>query len=170
MKAKVELEIDKEDLLYELKELVSEKASPELKKMIKSHALPLITAEVDKVLLPVVASVLTNEDLSFNYGYHNYPNNDKLKNRVEAFTKSFLNKSVYDYNRDSKKPSERYAVSSSDSNDTLITCIVKDSIREYINEEFKPIVSEMIKTFISNKAEMEELYKEEAKKLLAELK
>lgn len=168
MKAKVELEISKEDLEYELKELVSETAKPDIKKMIKTHAQPLIEAEVDKVLLPMVASVLTNEDLTFNYGYHDYPNDDKLKNRVESFTKQFLNKSVYLYSKTSTKPSDRYK--SSNHGNTLIHSIVFDCIKEYIDEEFKPQVSEMVKTFMTNKKEMEILFKEQAKKLLEEIK
>lgn len=171
MKAKVELEIDKDDLSYELKELVAELATPEIKKMITSIALPLVKKEVDKILEPLVISTLSNEKLLFGsldyYGGYD-KNLSTLDNRVSVFMKGFLNKTVYKYNDSSRRPSEKYMSSSSGSDDTLITCIVKDAIREFLSNEFKPIVSEMLKTFISDREKMQEMYTQEAKKLLLE--
>ena len=171
MKAKVELEIDKDDLSYELKELIAELATPEIKKMITSIALPLVKKEVDKILEPLVISTLSEEKLLFGtldyYGGYD-KHLSMLDNRVNAFMKGFLNKTVYKYNENSRKPSEKYMSSSSNNDDTLITCIVKDAIREFLNSEFKLIITEMIKTFISDKEKMKEVYIQETKKLLLE--
>ncbi len=171
MKANVQLEIDKDDLSYELKELISELATPEIKKMIKEIALPLVKKEVDKILEPLVVSTLSSEQLLFG-SLDYYSGYDKslstLDNRVKAFMLGFLNKTVYKYNDSSRKPSEKYMTSSSDSDDTLITCVVKDAIKEFISNEFKPIVGEMLKSYISDIEKMKEIYTNEAKKLVLE--
>jgi len=171
MEAKVELKIDKEDLSYELKELVSEIATPTIKKMLVQEALPMVKNEIDKILEPLVISTLKDEQLMFGnldyYGGYD-PKLSNLDKRVGAFIKGFLNKTVYKYNDTSREPSKRYMTSSSNSDDTLISCIVKDAIKEFISNEFKPMVVEMVKDFVTNKEEMEKIYKNEAKKLLSE--
>ena len=74
MKAEIKLEIQKEDILEELSGLVRELAESEITKMIREQAQKMVQKEIDKILHPLVLSVLTDGKFDFNSGYRDYKN------------------------------------------------------------------------------------------------
>ena len=169
MKAKIELEINKDDLSYELKELVRELAEDEIRAMIKQQANEMVRAEIDKILHPLVIRVLTEDKFDFNTGYHSYTSKAKLDEKLESMVIGYMNRPSYLYSKDKRKPSERYAASSGGGENTpLINHIVSDEIKLFVDSEFLPKVTEMIKNFVTNKKKLEETFMAQAKQILAD--
>lgn len=169
MKAEIKLEIGKEDLIYELKELVRELAETEIKKMIREQANEMVKEEIDKILHPLVLKVLTEEKFDFNSGYHSYTHKASLDEKLKNMTIAYLNRPSYLYSRDKRKPSERYSESSSGGEKTaLINHIVSDEIRLFVDTEFVPKVKEMIEALVTDKKKIEEALKEQTRQMVLE--
>lgn len=170
MKAKVELEIDKDDLTYELKELVREIAESEIRGMIKQSAKEMVTAEIDKILHPLVLKVLTEEKFDFRTGYHDYNDKYSLDNKLKSMVVDYMNRPSYLYSSDRRTPSERYMPSSSGGdNMSLINHIVKDEIKFYVDTNFVPKVKALVEELVINKKQIEESLKEQTKKMVLQM-
>lgn len=169
MKAEIKLDIDKEDLSYELKELVRELAEGEIKKMIKELANEMVKQEIDKILQPLVLKVLTEDKFEFNSGYHSYTHQATLDEKLKNMTIAYLNRPSYLYSKDKRKPSERYSASSSGGESTaLINHIVSDEIRLFVDTEFVPKVKEMIESLVTDKKKIEDALKEQTRQMVLE--
>jgi hypothetical protein len=169
MKAEIKLDINKEDLTYELKELIRELSETEIKKMIREQANEMVRNEIDKILNPLVLRVLTEEKFDFNTGYHNYTNKATLDDKLRSMTISYLNRPSYLYSREKRNPSERYASSSSGGESTaLINHIVSDEIKLFVDTEFVPKVKEMINSLVTDKKKIEDTLKEQTRQMVLE--
>jgi hypothetical protein len=167
MKAEIKLEIDKEDLTYELKELVKELAETEIKKMIRELANEMVKEEIDKILHPLVLKVLTEDKFDFNSGYMSFSHKATLDEKLKNMTIAYLNRPSYLYSRDKRKPSERYSASSSGGENTaLINHIVSDEIRLFVDTEFVPKVKEMIESLVTDKKKIEDILKEQTRQMV----
>lgn len=169
MKAEIKLEIQKEDILEELSGLVRELAESEITKMIREQAKKMVQKEIDKILHPLVLSVLTDGKFDFNSGYRDYKNKYSLDEKLKSITISYLNQPSYLYSKDKRIPSERYMKSSTGGEDTsLINHIVSDEIRLFVDTEFAPKVKQMVELFVTDKEKIEATLKEQTRQMVLE--
>lgn len=168
MKAEIKLEIEKEDLNQELKNLVKKTAQDELKKMINEQAKEMVKEEINKILHPLVLQQLTEGEFYFNDSYL-YGNTQTIDDKIKGMVTKYLNTSNYLYSKSGKTPSEKYMPSSSGGEKTsLISHIVSDSVRDYVDTEFAPKVREMINEIVQDKDKLQAVLKEQAKELVLE--
>jgi hypothetical protein len=165
MKAKVELEIEKEDLAYELNELVKQLSESEIRKMIKEQAREMVKVEVEKIVGPLVEKYLKEE--KFEHGNNSWNANSSIEDRVKNSVIGYLNEPVYLYSKDNKEPSKRY-VRSSSNDKSRITRIVEDQIMFYVDETFTEKVKEIVSSLNSEKSKAEEIMRDQIKKTVLE--
>lgn len=169
MKANINLEIGKEDLNYELSNLVSEIASEEIEKMVKAKAAALVEQEIKRIIAPIVDSYLENALVGRSYGYHS---SDPSRRPVDDYIKSilikYLDEPCYLYSKTSSKLSERYRPSSSGGTSTTrAEYWIQDKTRRFVDEELFVKMENKIKETVSavtpSEDEIQEIIKREIK-------
>lgn len=164
MNAKIELEITKEDLNYELESLIEQTCKAEITKLINEKAKEMVGAEIDKILQPLVLSVLTENKFEFESGYNGYIHKATLDDKLKSLVVKYLDRPTYAYSQTSQKPSERYKPS--DSGKPLLNRLVDDRIIAYIDDQFIPKIKPIVDSFLNEKNELEEVLKNKTRELL----
>lgn len=166
MKANINLEIDKEDLNYELRNLVEEIAADEIEKLVKTHAEQMVKEEVKRIISPIVDSYLESADVGREYSYHS----DVVSRRnVDEYIKTiiirYLDEPVYLYSRSSSKLSERYNKSSEKSEATRSERWVNEKAREFVDKELfvklENRIDEVVKSLVPSEEKINEIIKNE---------
>lgn len=169
LKANINLELSKEDLNYELQNLVSEIATEQIKKMVKKEAESMVKQEVKRIISPIVDSYLENALVGREYiSYHS---NDISRRNVDEYIKSiivsYLDEPVYVYSKNSSELSKRYWKSSDNSDKTRAERWVNEKAKEFIdNGLFKNIESEIediVKSLTPSEEEIQEIIKREVR-------
>ncbi|PAD84975.1 hypothetical protein CHH57_02025 [Niallia circulans] len=165
MKANINLEIDKEDLNYELRSLVEEIAADEIRKLVKAHAEQMVKEEVKKIIAPIVDSFLETAEVGREYSYHS---NAVSRRNVDEYVKTiiirYLDEPVYLYSRSSSKLSERYNKSSEKSEATRSERWVNEKAREFVDKELFVKLEKRIEEVVKSLVPSEELINEIIKK------
>jgi hypothetical protein len=168
MKANISLEIRKEDLNYELQELISEIASGEIERMVREQAQKMVEEEVKRIISPIVDSYLKTVIVGEEYqSYHsNKPPRMEVDKYIKRVLQSYLDEPCYHYSKTSSKLFERYMPSSSGGDRTTrAEHWILDKTREYADKElFLKIeneVEETVKSVIPNEEQIQEIIKRE---------
>lgn len=137
MEANINLKIDKDDLSYELKELVSEIASEEIRRMVKAVAEKMVRDEVQKVIQPIVDSYLETAQVGREHiSYHDKgPSRGEVDKYIKRIIQDYLDEPAYLYSETSEKLSHKYAISSGHGNKTRAEMWVIDKSRKYVETE-----------------------------------
>lgn len=166
MKANINLEISKEDLNYELENLVAEIASEQIEKMVREKAESMVEQEVKRIIAPIVDSYLQTVIVGEEYQSHhsNKPPRTNVDTYIQRTLQKYLDEPCYRYSKSSSELSERYKPSSGDKT-TRAEYWIMDKVREYAdNELFQKIdkrVEETVKSVIPNEQEIQEIIKRE---------
>jgi hypothetical protein len=166
MKANITLEIRKEDLEYELRDLISEIASEEIKVMVRKQAQEMVREEVKKIISPIVDSYLQTAIVGEEYWSHhsNKPPRMEVDKYIKRTLQDYLDEPCYRYSKTSTKLSEKYMPSSSGGDRTTrAEHWILDKVREYADKElFLKIenkVTETVKSVIPNDDDIQEIIK-----------
>lgn len=149
MKANVTLEIDKEDLNYELRELVRELAGEEVRRMVKAQAQSMVEEEVKRIVAPIVDEYLRDAEVGREHiSYHDKgPRRGNVDAFIKRIIKDYLDEPVYVYSKLSEKISERYHITSSKSMSDKTRAelwVIQKSI-EFVDKNVFPALEERIK-------------------------
>lgn len=173
MKANVVLEIEKEDLNYELKELISEIASTEIRKMVKETAQRLVEEEVKSIISPIVNSYLEEAVVGREYtsAYDRIPNRRDVDKYIKTVLMNYLDEPCYLYSKSSNKLAERYTPSSQGGEKTTrAEHWIMDKTRKYAETELFAVLDEMLKEvaskIIPSEERIQEIIKAELKNLV----
>ncbi|CAM4018363.1 hypothetical protein [Mesobacillus zeae] len=168
MKANINLEISKEDLNYELENLVSQIASEQIGKLVKEKAESMVEQEVKRIIAPIVDSylqtIIVGEE---DFSYHcTKPRRTDVDTYIKKTLQKYLDEPCYKYSKTSNTLSGRYMKSSpSGDKTTRAEHWIMDKTREYAdNELFQKIdkrVEETVKSVIPNEEEIQEIIKRE---------
>jgi hypothetical protein len=145
MKANITLEISKEDLAYELQNLVSEIASDEVRSMVKKTAQELVKQEIKKIIAPVVDDYLK----SALVGSDEYNRNSISRRDIDSYIKrvisDYMDEPCYLYSKSSQKLSEKYCRSNGDRT-TRSELWVIEKAREYAKTELFDYINNSVET------------------------
>lgn len=173
MHARIDLEIDKEDLNYELQKLVAEIASEEITMMVKETAQKLVEEEVKRIIAPIVDSYLENAVVGREYTSHydRFPNRREVDKYIKAVLMNYLDEPVYLYSESSTKLSERYMPSSKGGGKTTrAESWIIDKTKKYAETEIFGRIDERLqevaKQIIPNEERMQAIIQAELKKLI----
>lgn len=168
MKANITLEIDKEDLNYELEKLVSNIASEQIEKLVKEKAAEMVEQEVKRIIAPIVDSYLQTVVVGEEYkSYHsNKPPRTDVDTYIKRTLQNYLDEPCYRYSKTASKMSEKYMPSSSRGDQTTrAEYWIMDKVREYADSElFQKIdvkITETIKAIVPSQDEIQEIIKRE---------
>lgn len=166
MKANINLEIGKEDLNYELENLVSQIASEQIEKLVKEKAESMVEQEVKRIIAPIVDSYLQTIIVGEEHlSYHSTkPRRTDVDTYIKRTLQKYLDEPCYKYSKTSNTLSGRYMPSSGDKT-TRAEHWIMDKVREYAdNELFQKIdkrVEETVKSVIPNDEEIQAIIKRE---------
>ncbi|MEK5524112.1 hypothetical protein [Heyndrickxia sp. FSL W8-0423] len=168
MKANISLEIGKEDLEYELQNLVSQIASEEIERMVKQQAQEMVKEEVKKIISPIVDDYLKTVIVGEEYqSYHSSkPPRLEVDKYIKRVLQDYLDEPCYKFSRDSSKLSEKYRPSSSGGDRTTrAEHWINDKVKQYVDKElFQKIenrIEETVKAVTPNEEEIQEIIKRE---------
>jgi hypothetical protein len=167
MKANITLEIRKEDLEYELQELISEIASEEIKAMVRKQAQEMVREEVKKIISPIVDSYLQTAIVGEEYSHHsNKPPRMEVDKYIKRTLQDYLDEPCYKFSRDSSKLSEKYRPSSSGGDRTTrAEHWIMDKTRAYVDKELfikiESRIEETVKSIIPKEEQIQEIIKRE---------
>lgn len=168
MKANISLEIDKDDLNYELEKVVSDIASEQVEKMVKEKASAMVEEEVKRIIAPIVDSYLKTVIVGEEHrSYHSdKPPRTEVDNYIKRTLQKYLDEPCYRYSKTASKMSEKYRPSSSGGDKTTrAEYWIMDKVREYADSElFQKIdvkISETIKAIVPSQEEIQEIIKRE---------
>jgi hypothetical protein len=166
MKANINLELGKDDLKYELENLVSEIASEQIEKLVRQKAEYMVEQEVKKIIAPIVDSYLQTVIVGEEHlSYHsNKPPRTDVDTYIKRTLQNYLDEPCYRYSKLSNKLSERYAHSSGDKT-TRAEYWIMDKVEEYVNNELfnklETKINEIIKSITPNDEQIQEIIKKE---------
>lgn len=168
MKANIALEIDKDDLNYELENLVSSIAAEEIKKMVRKKAEALVEQEVKKIIGPIVDSYLNKVIIGEEFAsiHSNRPSRTEVDRYIKRVLQDYLDEPCFTFNKDSNELAKRYMKSSSrGERTTRAERWVMDKTREFADKElFAKIESQIektVKTVIPTDEQIQEIIKKE---------
>ncbi|MCM3783690.1 hypothetical protein M3231_11965 [Neobacillus mesonae] len=173
MKANVNLEIDKDDLSYELNALVREIAEEEVRKMVKQHAEALVKEEIKRIIAPIVDDYLESAEVGRKHiSYHEKgPSRRNIDDFVKRIIKDYLDEPVYLYSKDSEKISEKYNISSQKHDKTRAELWVINKTIKFVDNEVFPALEarlkEVAEAILPNEKQMQEIIKAEVLKKFA---
>lgn len=168
MKANISLEMSKDDLHYELQNLVSEIASEEIEKMVKEQAQELVKEELKKIISPIVDSYLQTAIVGEEYqSFHSKkPPRTEVDRYIRRTLQDYLDEPCFTFSKSSEKLSERYKPSS-DRGTTRAEYWIFDKVEEYAKTElYQKInkqVEEIARAVLPNEEEIQEIIKREVK-------
>lgn len=162
MKANISLELTKEDLEYEVQNLISEIAKNEIKNIVRSKADQMIEEELKDKISPIVEAYLENAKIKYDSRDRN------IDTYISGIIKDYLDEKVYVYSKSSDKLSEVYKKSSDNSGKSTrasmwVTKKAIESVDTYFYEEIQNLVEEKVKQIAPTKEEIEEIIKREIK-------
>lgn len=172
MKANVNLEIDKEDLNYELKELIAEIASNEITRMVRETAQKLVEDEVKRIIAPIVDKYLENALVGRNYNYHERNISERpVDDYIAIVMRKYLDEPVYHYSKTSNELSKKYMPSSSGGEKkTRAEQWVTEKAQQYVDKELFPILeqhlNEIASSIIPSDERIQEIIKAEMKRMV----
>lgn len=167
MKASIELEIGREELNYELQNLVSQIASDEIKSMVKYKGEPLVEEELKQVISPIVddylkSAIVGKEHLSYHSTSIRQTDVDTY---IKRTLQKYLDEPCYMYSKESTTLSGRYNKSSDKSSMTRAEYWIRDKVREYADKELYSYIDkkieDVVKSVIPSNDEIEEIIKRE---------
>ncbi|MDY0394757.1 hypothetical protein ACFSMW_06765 [Virgibacillus halophilus] len=168
MKANIALEINKNDLNYELEKLVTRIASEEIEIMVREQAQQMVKEEVKKIISPIVDSYLNNAVVGEEYqSYHSSkPPRSEVDKYIKRVLQDYLDEPCYEFSKSSSKLSEKYRPSASGgTRTTRAEHWIADKARKYVDEElFKKMemkIEETVKLVTPNEEEVQEIIKRE---------
>ncbi|MNW51987.1 hypothetical protein D3C74_294880 [compost metagenome] len=146
MEANITMKLDKEDLSYELRELVEQLATDEIERMVKAEAEQMVKEEVRRIVAPIVDSYLDKAKVGSEI--RSAHDRGPFRNEADVFIKriiqAYLDEEVYLYAKDSEKLSEKYAISSGYGNKTRAELWVIEKARNYADTELLGKMNEHI--------------------------
>lgn len=170
MQTEININIEPEELKYELREAIKEMAGIELKAMIRDYAKQIVKEEVDKFIEPLVMQFLNEDGFKFTYGgYHDYSKTQNIKSRIKDVVSNYFDEQVYSYSKTSAKMSERYMTCSSGSRSgspTRIQAYILDTIVDYFDNNFKERIAGELDDIVDNKNKIEEAVKSQLQQLV----
>ncbi|MCC2250056.1 hypothetical protein JUJ52_08760 [Virgibacillus sp. AGTR] len=168
MKANINLEINKEDLNYELECLVSKVASEQVKKMVREQATDMVREEVEKIIAPIVDSYLKTAIVGEEYKpiHSDKPPRTEVDKYIKRTLQNYLDEPCFRYSNTASKLGEKYMPSSSGGTKTTrAEYWIMDKAREYADKElFSKIdsqIEETIKSVIPTGEQIQEMIKQE---------
>ncbi|EQB35027.1 hypothetical protein M948_18145 [Virgibacillus sp. CM-4] len=167
MKANINLEINKEDLNYELECLVSEVASDQVEKMVREQATEMVREEVEKIISPIVDSYLKTAIVGEEYkSFHSdKPPRTEVDQYIKRTLQNYLDEPCFVFDKNSNKLSKKYMKSSDGDRTTRAEHWIMDKAREYADKElFSKIdsqIEETIKSVIPTGEQIQEIIKQE---------
>ncbi|GGJ48883.1 hypothetical protein [Virgibacillus salexigens] len=168
MKANINLEINKEDLNYELECLVSEVASEQVEKMVREQATEMVREEVEKIISPIVDSYLKTAIVGEEYKsiHSDKPPRTEVDRYIKRTLQNYLDEPCFVFAKNSNKLSEKYMKSGSGGTKTTrAEHWIIDKTREYADKElFSKIdsqIEETIKSVIPTGEQIQEIIKQE---------
>lgn len=152
MKTTVNIDIQPEDLRYEMKEIISELVSEEIKAMTRTFAKKEVSKKIKEVLEPLVYSILSEEQLTFGNGNHNYGASHKanLDQRIKSNLISYLDEKCYEYSKTSDRISDRAMKSSSPSSgepsrmQIYLNWVIEEYVKENLIDKMREQLSEIV--------------------------
>jgi hypothetical protein len=165
MKANITLELSKDDLNYELENLISEIASDQINSMVRKTAEELVRKEVQRIIAPIVDNYLETALVGREYEYHG---SHITRRPVDEFIKrviiDYLDEPCYVYDDKSSKLHEKYNTSShGGSKTTRAELWVIEKARKYTKEELfgelDKNIENKLKTLLPTKDEINEIIK-----------
>lgn len=167
MKANINLELNKEDLNYELQQLIAVTAQEEITNMVRETAKQLVEEEVKKIIAPIVDSYLKNAIVGHPYEYNSdHIPQCEVNQFIERTLKRYLDEPCYLYSSSSNILSERYKHSSGDRT-TRAELWITDKVKEYADKEIYTKVNKIIQDAIAKLTPSEEQLNEIIKKEIA---
>lgn len=173
MRANINLEIDKEDLNYELKELVAEIASSEITRLVRETAKKMVEEEVKRIIAPIVDKFLENALVGREFNYHEGNISRRgVDEYVAIVLKQYLDEPVYLYSKSSNELSKRYMPSSpGGEKKTRAEQWVIEKARQYADTELFAILDarlqEVAKQIIPSEERIQEIIRAEMKRLIS---
>jgi hypothetical protein len=168
MKANISLEISKEDLNYELENLVSEIASEHIGKLVKDKAESMVEHEVKRIIAPIVDSYLKTVIVGEEHrSYHSdKPPRTDVDTYIKRTLQKYLDEPCYHYSKTASKLSEKYRPSSSGgTNTTRAEYWIMDKVREYADKElFQKIdarIAETVTAILPSEDEIQKIIRRE---------
>ncbi|WP_211750103.1 hypothetical protein [Paenibacillus sp. Marseille-Q4541] len=165
MKANVNLEIDKDDLSYELNALVREVAEEEIRKMVKQQAEALVKEEIKRIIAPIVDEYLQDAQVGREHiSYHDKgPSRRNIDDFIKRIIKDYLDEPVYLYSKDAERISERYNKSSQPYDKTRAELWVINKTIKFVDSEVFPALEARLKevadVIVLNEEQVQEIIK-----------
>ena len=172
MKATVNLEIDKEDLNYELKELIAEIASSEVTRLVRETAQKMVEEEVKKIVGPIVDKYLETALVGREFNYHEKNISKRpVDEYIQCVINKYLSEPVYHYSKTSNDLSKKYMPSSSGGEKkTRAEQWVTEKAQQYVDNELFAILeaklNEVAKHIIPSEERIQEIIKAEMKRMV----
>jgi hypothetical protein len=137
MEANITMKLDKEDLSYELKELVERLAAEEIQRMVRTEVEQMVKEEARRIVAPIVDSYL--EKAMVGSECRSAHDRGPFRSEADVFIKriiqSYLDEPTYLYSETSNKLSEKYAISSGHGNKTRAEMWVIEKARKFAETE-----------------------------------
>jgi len=169
MQANIAVEVHSDDISYHLREVITDLVGEEIKVLTNTLARDMVQQEIDKILEPLVISVLTKEEFSFNRGYDYYHSGTAVKGMTRLMVKDYLDQPCYSYSQSSNKPSGRLKKSSSRSDPSRLEQFLRFAIERYFDEHIEAKMADLTKNYLQGKEAIEEIAKQKMTDLLGKL-
>lgn len=175
MKANINLEIDKEDLNEELRDLVKRIAASEIKEMVKSTAEQMVKEAVSEIVKPIVDEYLEQALVGrLHISHHEKgPNRRPVDDYIKWIITAYLDEPVYRYSDRDNTISGKFARSSSVSSGekTRAEMWIIEKARKFADTElFAPLelkLQDVANKIIPSEEKLQEIIKAEVKTLFS---
>jgi len=163
MKANINLELDKEDLTYELSNLVSEIATKDITRLVKEKAEKMIEQEIERIISPIVDNYLQNALIGREHlSYHDNSSIHRtdVNKYIERTLQRYLDEPSYRFSNTSSEMSKRYMKSSDKGSKTRAELWVNEKVIKCVDEVLFKKMEDKIEATISEIVPTEEMIEE----------
>lgn len=160
MKTTVNIEIEPEDLRYELTEVIEKLTSDELRKMVNTYGRKKVASRIDDLLEPIVMSCLTGKN--FQERLDTYMSEKKsVEQIIHREIVKYFDASSYVYSKTATNIDDYAHPGSGGYNETRLGLYIQMIVRKYINDNFTELVTNKLNEIIENKEKLEAMVNEQ---------